>query len=587
MLLALHVGSALCAGELEVYDRGRLRKVADPANALVADRLSDVDFQRLHGLFEALASDDFDERQRAQEAIVKYGPRAASVARTFENHDDAEVRQFARGFPQFLILHYHGYLPVAPELKAALESPRRMFIGKQESFRSALERFLRDSELTAAFPWKNCPERVIGTNETIEFNLPAGQALNTLLAFVDMTAVPRGGGIAGVTRDRVQAMTTQEHDFPMVSLSPAERERFAALMTAWLPAASEVTVRGNGIRVRGNEGALRLAARAMYFVAPDALNLPQCEASAAIVPMEPGRDAVRALFDALEAPVAEFSMAGIEPLRALARLRVAGHPVEIDHSTPELVPAQPAVSLELRGLPLGLTLQWLMLRANTAEVNKGTPEVRLEFRAALAETSKPHVVAQLAAAERAAALSETVGYSDVSFLYTANDTDTAVCERIRVQFDGEMALFPCAESDFAVFVFKRCLISRGPPVLVARLNEFVRFWRETKMPPHTKWTDDLTERLQRDVEWNGRDLTVRDVLPRLRDVTGINILLERPNPDLTVDSHDMELLPPGKHSAKALIQRLGAVSKATPIPHWGVIVLTLTPANEAEKPSKR
>ncbi len=594
-LTALTLGlvlQPLFAGEADPPGSGRLRKAADPAEALVSATLSEAGAKRLTELFERLASENFDERQEAQKAILEFGTRAAPFAKKYESSDDVETQHFARRFNQFLMLRYHGYLPVSPELKAALAAPRRVFIGKQESFRGALERLLRDSELTAAFGWKTWPERIIGGAETVELNLPTGEALQALLQPTGMIAVPRGSGIAVVSPEQAAEMCAQEHDFPTPSLPPEERERFAKALEAWLPQGMAVSVAGKNVRVKGSDAELRLAARAAYGLLPETLDLPPATAQSGVFPFAPDRAAVSALFEMLEAPVDEFKMAGIEPLRGIARLRAAGHPIVADDSDPALVPQQPAVTLELRALPLGLVLRWLAARANQPQAKNapGTPAAAwLDLQPAMPERSdkqavKAHIAARLLAPGKQAPLPESAGFADVAFLCAGAlaagappDRDATAAGELREKLESELMLYPCNESDFATRVYNRRWIVRGPAPLVARAVALVDAWRESGRPPQAKWRVEFARRLQREIEWNGSDVTGENLLPRLRDGTGINILLERENPlksDFGIDAKDSELFPRGKHSAKELILRLCDVSKASLAVRWGAVVLT-------------
>jgi hypothetical protein len=464
-----------------------------------------------------------------------------------------------------------------------------MFIGKRETFRSALERFLRDSELTAAFTWKNWPERIIGGNETLEVTLPAGEALQMLLEKAGTVAVPRGEGLAVATPEQAAQMFVQEREFAVPNFAAPKRAHFAELLRSWLPRSAQVilTERG-GICARGKEVDLRLAARVIYFVAPDAVGLAPLAAASRIFPSAPESAATKAIFDALEAPVPELALPGIEPLRGIARLRAAGHPLAIDESSAELSPRQPGVTLELRDIPLGLALRWMLARANKPPPTKGEALARLELQPGVTTAKnggapKPLVVARLTPQDRKSDVAESVLGADVGFLYTEAieklqpaERDQAVDTEILKRLGDELGLFPCDEGDVAVMVFERRLLARGPELLLARLDERLESWRAAGPPPRAKWRVALEQRLEGEIDWNGTGLSALTLLPKLREATGINVLLEREDtagPAFELETRLAELLPVGKHRAKDLLQRLGAVTTSMAVIRWGAVAL--------------
>jgi hypothetical protein len=88
--------------------------------------------------------------------------------------------------------------------------------------------------------------------------------------------------------------------------------------------------------------------------------------------------------------------------------------------------------------------------------------------------------------------------------------------------------------------------------------------------------------LNADLEWDGRRMTAGVLIPALRKMGKIDLLIEDA-PDGTAASfqltaQDAQLLPPGKHTLRALLDELARRANAVWRIDTGVIVLQPKPA---------
>jgi hypothetical protein len=135
---------------------------------------------------------------------------------------------------------------------------------------------------------------------------------------------------------------------------------------------------------------------------------------------------------------------------------------------------------------------------------------------------------------------------------------------------------------------------QGPPATLTHVLMLVREWRSRgEAPPAPAWQAAIEKTLATPIDWNGRDtdgriLTVGTLIPALRKICRINILMEDA-PDGTAAALEMKtkeamLLPPGKHTAKALLDELAARANATWRVSMGAVVLTPPPRKEKKEP---
>jgi hypothetical protein len=183
---------------------------------------------------------------------------------------------------------------------------------------------------------------------------------------------------------------------------------------------------------------------------------------------------------------------------------------------------------------------------------------------------------------------------DVRFLYPRGaqvgaESDSAVRAKLLQALDSHLALFPNCDVARDIVVLRGRLLLQGPYVTLARVLDIVREWRTKDAPPApAAWKTTLDARLNASVEWDGRDVTGGSVIPSLRKLGGVDILLEDA-PDggvahFELAAKDAQLLPPGKHTLKALLNNLTQKAGAQWRIELGVIVLT--PKAE-EKPPRR
>ena len=489
---------------------GRLTRLTDPAEALLLGPLTPKDEERLKALFGKLEADDFDERQRAEKAILAFGPRAIPVAQKHLNDASFEVRDFSKRFSTEVLLRFRGYLPVSPALRAKLAVPHRYFIGKNETLREAVDRAFRDSGIEAAYHMATFPDRTVGTQETTEITLPAGEAINRLMDTVEMQVIPRGDGLVVVPKEGDIPAFKQEHNF---EIGEALRAQSSALLSKWLPAGTTATVVGDGVRVSGTERDLRLAARALFCLSLIELDAASLPADAAFPPVSDG-SLLNDLLTVLNKPVREFRCGGTAAGTAVVRLREQGHPLAFEDQCGAVRSYDAAISLHLVDVPLGLALQWMVWRSQVpaeselprSSVRIGTEEF-LPHAPIVGQTAAPHapvIWVRKVCNTAAQASAETVGCWDIGFLYAKpngpqNDADAA--KSVERALTDELSLLPHGTEEFAVAVFHKRLLLRGSAQAISLARRLIADWRSTGNEPKPAWREKIDAALAKEYDW--------------------------------------------------------------------------------------
>lgn len=543
----------------------------DPADEMDPNRpLSADERVRVERLFARLASVAFDEREEAREALIAIGPRAIGVAKRFEDSDSYEVRSFARRIQEHVLLKYKGYLPTSARIEALFEERHRIFIGRQEPFPEAFRRFTLTTGLHVLFDGGKLPQRVIGTDETLELNMNTGEALKKLVSAVGMTAIVRGRSVIVTTAARARELHLQTHRFRFSTTEKHrdQLDRLAESLRACLPRDSAVRFVRGGVEIRSTESGLRLAARALHLLRKK-MTGPVCWPAA----NEP--ENLDGLRKALEKPVAHFVIAGRGPLRGLIRLRSDGHPVAVDPVSTLLSNKQPAVSLDLTAVPLGLCLRWLRARVRRAAVIQRS-SARLEYDLDWAER---RVVARLISAdEREPAGEVTVGGTTVDFLFGGDPgkkADDAVLVRLKKALDDQLDMLP--DGMHTIVIHSGNAVICGSAERVAVALRLLGQWRSGNPPPATEWRRRILKKLDRPVDWDGAGMTAQTLLSRLRDTCGVNVLLDHgmkgQPPKLELEANEAGLLPTGKYTARKIIDRLCVLTGCSWSVHWGAVIL--------------
>ncbi|MGD0089851.1 MAG: hypothetical protein ABSE73_08010 [Planctomycetota bacterium] len=547
---------------------GRAVQVDPAARLAGAGPLTVTEREALLNLFYRVNLADFEGREQARAKLVEYGPRALSVARELETSEEIEIREFARRFATEMALEYRGYLPVSPSLLELLEGTQRVFIGKRESFAEAFRRFARDAGLRAIFKDRSVPEVVLGSGKTVEFQASVGEALQQLVGPAGLAVVARGAALVLLPPQQAAELRRQQCTLQMDSLglSRPAADRLARAVESWLPPDSEASATEAGLRVRSNEAGVRICARAIALLEP--------ESAAAQFPKSP---ATGGLFDRLARPVGEFVLASEEVSAAVTRLRLAGHPVEMARA--QGGGEQPRATLDLRGVPLGLCLNWLAARCGTSlqfTCEAEPPAIAISRPSSVIEPLPP----------------DCVGGTGAGFLFRPEDAagpseaDEAVARRIRAALSDHWALYPCPAREYALLVWNRRALVRGPAALVAQTLSLLEQWRKTGTAPAAQWRAAIEARLKAEVRWSG-DAGAATLLGQLREATGLNLLLERDEQGqalrFELAAAEAHLLPEGSYPAEKLLDKLCALLQARWAVRNGVIVLSKAGGEEVKR----
>ena len=599
LLLALVAGgwgAAVAVGE----DAAELAQAAppDPATQIVTPLLSD-DVAACRKLFEQLASDDFDTRERALNALVAKGPAILPLAKEFEKHSDAEIATQAKALPQRILLTYDGYLATSPGLKAALRKATvKLAPGKKHA--DLLTEAARKAGVKLVFD-----PNVKPADGGFEFNDDGGRVrpemrledyMGQFLAHAGVRGITRGDVYLVTTLDKAQTLAIQRHTFDWsgLQLGRDEAERAGKAWQPFFSAHTEIHTASEVLTIRGDEESITRAARLIALLKPGAPDAVWPAPPAGEAPAAPA-----ALLAKLAAP-ARLALAAEDPLDALEQLKAQGHQVFLatgddpngearqEPPFPASVSGASPLRLSLPDLPLGLVLRWMERRTKfPAEQQTDLilgfemgPGGRLQFRQQ---------------AKSAEVLKQYLAGADVSFLYPRGakpsaESDAAVCTALLETLDSHLALFPSLNTSRDVTVLRGRLFMQGRCATLARILDLVREWRAKNAPPApAAWKEALEARLNFSLEWDGRGMTGGRVIGALRKLGQAGILLEDA-PDgsaaqFELTAQDAQLLPPGKHTLRALLDDLAKKAGAQWRVELGVIVLT--PKTEERKRARQ
>ncbi|HEY3322273.1 MAG TPA: hypothetical protein VGP72_17555 [Planctomycetota bacterium] len=546
----------------------------DPATQIVNSQLSADDIAACRKLFLQLASENFDAREQALTSLVAKGPAVLSLAQEYAKSHDNELSAQAKGLEHKILLNFDGYLPASAALKTALRQPVTL-----EGTAVDLRTLARKASAKLGVRVEVDP--AIADTETLE---PANVA-------VPLPLMPESFGCVGVLRGDVYFITTpqtaqrisvQRHrfDWSELALGRDEAERVGKVFCGFLPPTStELHTAPETLLVRGEEDALARVARLIALLKPGA---PDAIWPATSL-IEPER--IAALAEQLSEPVT-IGLAGEEPVNVVGQLAQANRNVVlVSTDAPEgppvakLARAQAVgaapLSLSLRMMPLGLALRWVERRAKFPAANQ--TDLRLGF-----ETSSTGRLQLRVQPRTSSPLSYAIGGADVTFLYPRGaqlgpDSDAAAAKGFCAAMESHLASFPAIDCARDIAVLRGRLFVQGPCATVAQVLAIVRLWREHGAPAPAKWKTDLETLLQRKVAWDGRGQRPARLLAQLRQIGGVNLLLEdAPDgsaPAFELTAKDAELLPPGEYPFKSLLDELGRIAHAQWKIELGAVVI--------------
>ncbi|MCY3024094.1 MAG: hypothetical protein NTW87_34385 [Planctomycetota bacterium] len=512
----------------------------DPATQVIA-ALSAEEARACRKLFEQLSSEDFDIREQALNGLVAKGTAVLPLAQEYAKHGDTEIAKQAKGLHQKVLLNYDGYLPMDLGLKAAL-AKKVKFPPNGKDVVEWVRKVAEEADVTVLFDPAAKPGQglaIVDMPDKTAFSDPtAGSVLHFLTRCLGLAGVPRGGVYLITFPETAQRLATQRHtfDWSALQLSRDEAERVGKVFQSFFPPVSTELHTGSEVfTVRGAEDCIP------------------------------------------------------HPLAAIVQLRKQGHAVCVvagpradgegcvEPPFPSELSGASPMSLKLRELPLGLVLRWLERRAKfpaeqQADLVLGFeagPAGRLQLR--LQHKSAPALDLFLAGA-------------DVTFLYPRGarvgaESDAAALRALLEVIEPHLALFPASNTKRDLAVLRGRMLMQGRYETVTRVLEIIDEWPARNAPPQPPaWQTAIEERLNAKVEWDGRGLSGGRVIPALRKAGEVNILLEDA-PDGSVAQfeltpRDAELLAPGKHTLRALLDELCRKANAQWSVELGTVVLT-------------
>jgi hypothetical protein len=187
--------------------------------------------------------------------------------------------------------------------------------------------------------------------------------------------------------------------------------------------------------------------------------------------------------------------------------------------------------------------------------------------------------------KRREVLDLSVGGCDVGSLSWGEEpgapADKAIEQRIREKLRPHLELFPGVDLRRDIRVRRGRLLMQGSPSALAYAIELLGQWKRDGRPPVCPWYERVDRSLDKKVEWDGRGLTAGSLLKRLRSLGEFPILLvDSPQgeaPYFKLTGEQAELLAPGQHSLRELLDELAVRANAHWEIRWGVIVLFSAP----------
>jgi len=561
----------------------------DPALQMAAPTLSPDDEKSARNVFQQLGSADFDVRDQAMIKLVNKGPAILPIAAEFAKSTDPEIASGAKTLNHRLLTQYDGYLPTDPKLTQAMQKKVAWTIG-QEGVLVAIRKMAATLEIKLVFDPALAPHSIPGL-EGWTSSMSFDDFLNTFGGALGFSAVPRGNLLLLTTPQTAQKLLRQRHtiDWADLNLSRDEAERVGQQLQGFFPnVTTEIHTGSEALLIRGSELTLPRAVRLVALLKPGAPDV--------IWPAPDSTDldtaSVDTLSNRLATPV-NLALSSEDPLNTLTQLKKQKQDVfllYIDEGATKTIQSGPwpgeagggsPLRLSLRELPLGLILRWVERRSKFPagvdqrtgasfilgyEIGQGS---RLQFRL------QP---------KGAVLLESHIAGADVSFLYPraakpTAESDAAARTKLFDIIEPHRALFPAWRGPGELLVLRGRLLMQGAPATLARVLALVRQWRESGTPPAPpEYKTALNVKLDARLNWDGRSSTGGTILRDLRKLGNVDLLLEEAAdgtpPDFEFTAQDAQLLPPGQHSLRALLDDLALKARARWRAELGVIVLT-------------
>ncbi|MCW8132962.1 MAG: hypothetical protein KIS92_21625 [Planctomycetota bacterium] len=546
--------------------------------------------KRYRELFEKLPELDFEGREAALTRLVARGPAILPLAARFAQSKDPEVAAMVANLEGRILLKYDGYLLPDARLAEALERPLNLKLEAHATALDVLQRIAKEQAFTLLFDQRYKPEDFDLPPHVILTGATVGRAVEVIAGACNLIPVVRGKVLLLTSPEVALRLTRQRHSFEWkdLGLDRAEAARIGEAFQGFFPGVvTELHTGSDALSVRGPVGCIAKAARLVEALKPgaDSVQWPaptyELDPAATLARFEKPVS-VGLNRDDLTYAIQDFKKAGIEVAAVAEKERATQAP------WPKLFGGLSPVTLTLENVPLGLAMRWLVKRAafpgGDASVSglyaEADGQGRVQFRIG-------------SALRDVTALS--VGACDAGFLkpldaaLPVETTDKAVMDKIRNVLFPHLLLFPDFDARRDLVVLRGRMIVQGSPAVVAASLNLMQRWRKDGVAPVCAWYQGMQERLDAKVDWDGRGLTGGKLLRRLREIGQCPLLLEDA-PDgsaahFTLKNEDAQLLPPGPHTLRELLDDLAAKAGAKWEVQWGAIVLTPAPSKPHPPPA--
>lgn len=587
--LALAVLAACCVcasarAALAEEDAGPSPSLLPPEDPVPAMRHTDLTNDQekaARALFLQLGDASFEKRQDALRQLLLMGPGVLKLAKGYEKHENAELAAQARDLPRQMLLKFDGYLPPSENLEKALEESFTINVPQltYEIFVAELE---KKAEGLLFSKEKLVGDGVAGIHDIFtlrDFNArkwKVGDAIEFVARLNGSVVVKRGNSVLITDPDTAEKLETQRYvfDWKGFGLDRDSAEYVGNELKKFLPQGAITLFTGSdALSVRGRWEAIERTARLVALLDPKAppVQWPAPGLALPAVAMQEQlhkKVTLRLDNDGLPQALQQLKKQG-----CLVGLWAGGTYVEDASNLREANCISP-MRIVVEDVPMGLALRWIASRAKV--LVDGGPELAL-----LAEADAMGRVYFRLGPKARELWNLSLGGRDVAFLAPGEEpgpkTDRFLRDRIVAVLGPNLECFPDFRPDEDVLVIRGRAIFQGNPPAVEWALELLRRWEKSGKPPPCAWHDEMLARLDRTVDWDGRGLSAGTLLRKLRDLGGFGIQIVEGDdgtaPDFRLTRAQAELLAPGEHALRELLDELARVANAKWSIDCGAVVL--------------